>query len=45
MSTDDRNRGVEPVLKAEVDPLLSALKTLNEHGLTSTRLVHIFMHR
>lgn len=45
MSTDDSNRGEEPGLKGEVEPLLAALKALKEQGLIDTRLVHVFMHR
>jgi hypothetical protein len=41
---DDWNRGAEPGLKGEVEPLLVALKTLKDKGLTGVRLEHILMH-
>lgn len=42
--TDDRNRGAEPSLKGEVEPLLMTLEMLKEQGLTCARLVHVFVH-
>jgi hypothetical protein len=41
---DDRNRGAEPSLKGEVEPLLMTLETLKEQGLTCARLVYVVMH-